>query len=284
MTARNIFNDILKKVETSQLNYAVSKTPFSATISLKCSLVKRSDDSSSESQNIVSEEPMNLKETSDKEIAKLKYTIEVLQNTVTEQKCVIDKQSKQMKNTAKSIDNDKSEMREELLKVKRERNNFGLKVKTLENEIDMLRADVNSLKDENKELIQKGKENTDEIKHLKKDNASLEKLNRNLKQNLEKEYENPQYKCEQCDLKTRCQNELKVHKQAYHTKDSSNQVEVEDKPKDETRFASYPCFYCQKYLYQPKIWKITNLFATRLKTLLHFHVMCLGLNVHWKKI
>ena len=108
----------------------------------------------------------------------------------------------------------------------------------------MLRADVNNLKDENKELIQKGKESKDEIKRFKKDNTSLAKLNRNLKQNLEKEYENPQYKCEQCDLKTRCQNELKVHKHAYHIKGRSNQMEEEENPNDETRFTSYHCFYC----------------------------------------
>ena len=43
MNARKIFGDILNQVEASKLNYFISKTPFSANISLKCSFVQFHD-------------------------------------------------------------------------------------------------------------------------------------------------------------------------------------------------------------------------------------------------
>ena len=36
-----IFNDVISYVENSNLNYFINKTPFSATISIKSSLIKR---------------------------------------------------------------------------------------------------------------------------------------------------------------------------------------------------------------------------------------------------
>ena len=44
MEAHAVFQDVLRRIENSNLNYSLSKTPFSASISLKCSLVKRYED------------------------------------------------------------------------------------------------------------------------------------------------------------------------------------------------------------------------------------------------
>ena len=41
MAAQEIFNDVISYIENSKLNYFIQKSPFSATISLKSSLVKR---------------------------------------------------------------------------------------------------------------------------------------------------------------------------------------------------------------------------------------------------
>ena len=41
MDASQVFNNLLKGIENSKLNYFMSKTPFSATISLKSSFVKK---------------------------------------------------------------------------------------------------------------------------------------------------------------------------------------------------------------------------------------------------
>ena len=41
MDALTVLMNLLKIIEESQLNYSMSRTPFSATISLKCSFLKR---------------------------------------------------------------------------------------------------------------------------------------------------------------------------------------------------------------------------------------------------
>ena len=41
MDSSTIFRNLLRTIEDSQLNYTMSRTPFSATISLKCSFLKR---------------------------------------------------------------------------------------------------------------------------------------------------------------------------------------------------------------------------------------------------
>ena len=41
MDAKKMFNFLIKKIEKSELNYAISRTPFSASISLKKSFVKK---------------------------------------------------------------------------------------------------------------------------------------------------------------------------------------------------------------------------------------------------
>jgi hypothetical protein len=121
----------------------VSKTPFSATISIKCSLAKVYKNSSTESDkqfcqssvvnenaaSVKSEDPMDLTNKLESEILKLKLTIKGLENTVIEQKQVLDVKSKQLKDSSKSAEDQGAELREELLKVKRERNRLGSKMK-----------------------------------------------------------------------------------------------------------------------------------------------------------
>ena len=41
MEPNKIFNDVLKTIETSNLNYSMTKTPFSAMVSIKSSFVNR---------------------------------------------------------------------------------------------------------------------------------------------------------------------------------------------------------------------------------------------------
>ena len=44
MTAVDKFENLLKKVQESNLNYSIQKTPFSAIISLKCTFIERFPD------------------------------------------------------------------------------------------------------------------------------------------------------------------------------------------------------------------------------------------------
>ena len=43
MEASRMFNDLIDKIETSHLNFKISKTPFSARISLKSSFIRYFD-------------------------------------------------------------------------------------------------------------------------------------------------------------------------------------------------------------------------------------------------
>ena len=43
MEAAKVFKQLIRKIESSQLNYKISKTPLSATISVKSSFVKHWD-------------------------------------------------------------------------------------------------------------------------------------------------------------------------------------------------------------------------------------------------
>ena len=57
--ATEVFQNILRSIENSRLNYSLSKTPFSASISIKCSFIKRFEkhpqEVSSLSQEVASE-------------------------------------------------------------------------------------------------------------------------------------------------------------------------------------------------------------------------------------
>ena len=89
ITAKQIFNDILQHIETSESNYVVSKTPYSQSRECRAVLGKK----------IKSEyHVLELKD----DFVKLKPTIECLEKTVSEQKNVIHEKSKQSKELAKS--------------------------------------------------------------------------------------------------------------------------------------------------------------------------------------
>ena len=68
MTATKRFENLLKTIEDSNLNYSIHNTPFSATISLKCSFVKRFSDSSTKSVQF----RQNIEVTEQLEFEKLK--------------------------------------------------------------------------------------------------------------------------------------------------------------------------------------------------------------------
>ena len=52
MDAALRFEELLNKIESSKLNYVISRTPFSANISVKRSLIKFHDQKSSEKEAI----------------------------------------------------------------------------------------------------------------------------------------------------------------------------------------------------------------------------------------
>ena len=66
---------------------------------------------------------------------KLKNTVEALQNEVKKQKSALNMKCKDLKDYVKSADDQIGLLREELLKVKREKNKLGSRIKILDDEV-----------------------------------------------------------------------------------------------------------------------------------------------------
>ena len=96
MAATEVFQNILKCIESSNLNYSMTKTPFSASISLKSSFIKRFHDQhkdfSPEERNIspsmksldrtLPEQDVEVVKHLVKENSNLKEEVEILRNVV----------------------------------------------------------------------------------------------------------------------------------------------------------------------------------------------------------
>ena len=279
MAAKQIFNDILNQVEKSQLNYLVSKTPFSASISLKCSFAK----ASKADQDEVIVQKYNVNEAADvkagatksdhkdrleNEILKLKSELAFAENTILEQKHVMVDNLKQLKELAKSAENKAAEFSENLLNVKKEKKNLATQLKTNEDLNGKLKIETENMKEENKKLTEEKRNLVRGAKELKAEQATLEQINKSLEQKLEKETTSLKYHCEYCDHQSRSQGQLRKHLQTHHFRNQNHQVGMSStfttgiemyskelvikknvKRKEEevsTEFEKYPCFYCDK--------------------------------------
>jgi chromosome segregation ATPase len=108
------------------------------------------------------------------------------ENAIIEQKHVIEDNLKQLKEFAKSAENQVAESREHLLKVKKEKKTLATQLKTVEDESGSLKIETENIKTENKKLIEDKKNLVREAKELKADQATLEHINISLEQKLER--------------------------------------------------------------------------------------------------
>ena len=162
-------------------------------------------------------------ETSDRhdkleeEVLKLKSIIVCLEETIVQQKHVIEEKSVQLKNSEKSAEDKAAEFREEVLRVKREKNKHANKIKALEDENVMLKNQKENLKKEEQKLLEEKQILVSEVKTLKADQATHGELTQSLEQRLKKESESPKHQCDDCDQKARTQGGLRKHQQAHHS-------------------------------------------------------------------
>ena len=70
MDASLVFDSIIRSIEDSQLNYAISRTAFSASISIKCSFLKRF------SENAQICDTQNMPRTNSQDVKKISELIE----------------------------------------------------------------------------------------------------------------------------------------------------------------------------------------------------------------
>ena len=122
--ASNTFNMLLKKIENCGLNFAMTRTPFSASISIKSSF-SRGFGSNVEKFQPNPKEVTESKESDDislkLENATLKSRLAILEQELLEQKVEIDKKFKDGKFVVQASEEKEAELRADLLKVKSER-------------------------------------------------------------------------------------------------------------------------------------------------------------------
>ena len=135
MEAAKVFSEILSQVENSQLNYMISKTPFSANISIKSSFIKYYVVPSF-SEIEVKKEAEDFKLL---EVDKLNNEF----NCVNEQNLTLQENLKQEKNKGKSLEEQIGLFRQEILDLKKEKNVTKTKLKTQSSEIDSMKSAKN---------------------------------------------------------------------------------------------------------------------------------------------
>ena len=95
MDASNVFKNMLRNIEDSKLNYSMSRTPFSASISLKCSFAKRFGDASNKT-DVESLEKLSRKDfqLGDTKVRELEEENIKLQDEITKLKITFENEKK----------------------------------------------------------------------------------------------------------------------------------------------------------------------------------------------
>ena len=265
MEANQVFNKILREIEHSKLNYIITRrTPFSASLSLKSSFVnffssEETSKSKSETQETASEHVKSLElETSEQ-----KARIDELERIIEQQKVmIIDERVKCKNRDEVKKENDLNSdiqianLREELLKVKKEKHNLNANLKVQKDEIEILKQEIVVVKRENEKLENRAEKtmnaleaNTKEVNVQKKENDELKALLDESKLDLsklklEKQTEHqPFYECSDCGSRLHSYKSLKQHMRSEHCKNKATQNDTI------SIFEEYPCYYCDTIIY-----------------------------------
>ena len=248
MEAATVYMNLIRSIEDSQLNYAMSKTPFSATISLKSSFLKRfpkdihaSDVKIEKKEEAIEEERLKkLHKTSDEDHKRMIVELAQIQGSYDDEK-----------QKSGALELEIAEFRKEILKVKKEKKDLKLTLKvtmekfeTMENSSASLVVEQKALKDKlhdetrdvdlkKNEIIIIKKETENIVKELVKVEAELADLkSKDLKESEAKIF------CDKCDFPMKTYEELKVHNKCYHSHNKASQYE------NYSVFEPFNCFYC----------------------------------------
>ena len=253
MEASQIFKEILNKIESSQLNYVISKTPFSANIVIKSSFIKYYDATSFKEVKGESETRSSQKDKINSDLVSLNKQNMKLKDLLQSEK-----------NKVKSLEDQIGEFRENLLDIKKEKNDLNYQLKSHKTQLADLEIEQRKMQEIKKDLeaqiVVKNK-NCDarhhEIKVINKENVSLNaKLDQclseldslKLETKLLKEKQG-RFECNLCDMIFESRVDLSQHVRDIHVKHQVSQtrikeVEVSTQTKESLKLAEYPCFYC----------------------------------------
>ena len=249
MDANKTFNCLLSDIENSGLNFFVSKTPFSASISLRSSYAKHFHEAVKKSESKPVDLPQCEVPVYNLENLKLQKQIESLKKQVLEQNIFINERLENEKKLKVSNEEQASESRADLLKVKKEKNKLCSQIKVLEDENGSLKVVIDDLKCKMNEAQKIEAAKISESKALAKEINQLKLDVRNLDGEIEvskAKYDDiclelkKMNQCNLCDHKEEIGGNMKGHIQEVH---SQNQ---QSKTYTESIFDEYPCHYCSK--------------------------------------
>ena len=208
MDASKCFKQLLENVESSKLNYVITKTPFSANISVKRSFVKYHVESTEEPINVKVEEKV---EVHSKRVTKLKENQKLLE--------LLQQQSDKVEFLEAKL----RESRDKLKEVEKEKKGAAKKNEKLDQEVDELCQRVEALEKEVKEKVYTIKVKDNACMKIKKQKEELEnRFNKALQE--PKTELMKKFKCESCDFCAESTVRLSHHIKRNHNKDQTCQT------------------------------------------------------------
>ena len=263
MDASEVFKAILQNIESSGLNYSLSKTPFSASISLKCSFIlRRQGVCISENFSTKSVQHDAIVQELEAENLELRAEVDTLKDIHdSEQKKLLEEIAKQQnvfdheKQESRATEKNVAEFREELLKIKKEKHDLSDNLKMKVEECEKYKTKVGAINATNDALEKVIKNKNDSVELRNEELSSAKRDYKSVYENLiatQSELDNLKlerikdlkvYKCEYCDFMAETYAKLKVHNRQNHCQSKVTQYEKN------SIFQKYDCFYCEKTLH-----------------------------------
>jgi len=225
----------------------MSKTPFSATISLKCSFLKRlgSTPNNIDCKGLLADDnALEVKCENDAfkaEITELRQTSEFKEKKLVEELSDLQKLYEAEKDKTKDLELKVVNFREEALNVKKSKNEVTKSLKAANAKCETLEVKSKCLEERNDVLQKELKVKTEVTDSLTKDLVRIKKENDKFKNDYAKikteledskcsdlERNKTGIKCDKCDIIIKTQTELKTHNSIYHSHSKSSQYLVTD--------------------------------------------------------
>ena len=255
MEASQIYNDLINKIETSQLNYKISKTPFSANVSIKCSLIKYHFDKKDAPHSEIGNYSVK-----DEKLEAIKLSDDL--KSVREEKEQLEYFLKQERSKVKSLEAELEEFRDKVLAIKKEKHSLNSNIKTYKTELDSMKGEKIKMEKIMDDLKDQLKVNNDVIKakdiefsDLKKDKIGLEnqldkcvtELESVKKEKMSENDNMKEVKCSHCNFKCESTVQLGQHVRSNHFKNQVSQTRTVNIHR-ELNFTEYSCYYCRKMI------------------------------------
>ena len=267
MEADKIFKDVINYIENSRLNFSLSRTPFSASISLKRSFVKH---------NLIDPNPVPASRTEvevnelNKQVLNLTSRLQNLDNdckALEADKLKVEMLYQKESDKNKAASEAEGQFRLELLKLKSEKNiligdtkNVQVSLAGKDKEIASLRSKLKEKEEKSKVKLEKLENFESKVKELMKDKETANMMIENLESHLRvsKEERKPREVCHLCESRFELKSDLKVHVRTQHQRCKASQCDeglVPNQPSKETIVVNkvetptvfpYKCFYREK--------------------------------------